>query len=533
MARATVPRQFPELPQLVCRIRKERVDQQVQRLLASVITEPCKRRLINRIRSRSIVGPATTPGRSLASQGLANRDDEFLLAEGLAQVSAHSRRKAVLDVVRKRIGRQRDDRDLRPRVTERTDRARCLEPVHLGHVHVHQDEVIGPLPHRLERLEPVAGEVSRQVELGQHRAHDKLVGGVILGNEKPRLALRAVDAAQCPLEPRSLERSCRVLALGARGNADRNIDPECGARPLDACDADRATHALGQSLADRKPEPCSPITSRDRCIGLAEALEQPVEPIRRDADARILDFNAKPRLCSLCPGRQPDRHRALIRELHAVAEVIQQDLPQTGRVALDELRHAFLDFNIETDRLGARARHHDLAGIVHECVQVEGDGLELHGLRLEFREVEHVVQQGQQALRRIPNGQRAAALFGGKFRVEQHARHAHDTVHRCPDLVADRGKKLGLGAVGGLCCIACIRQRRLGLLAVRDVGNIAMCNDEPVHRRLREAPSFQHPALRAIGMNQPILHFIGTARGAGLEQRIDTGLPVFRMDHGS
>ena len=70
--------------------------------------------------------------------------------------------------------------------------------------------------------------------------------------------------------------------LGEQGEGER------AALAGDAAALDRqvAAHRLGQAPADRQPEAGAAVPAGDAHVELAERLEEPVAPLRRDADAR-------------------------------------------------------------------------------------------------------------------------------------------------------------------------------------------------------------------------------------------------------
>ncbi len=67
----------------------------------------------------------------------------------------------------------------------------------------------------------------------------------------------------------------------------------------------------------------------------------------------------------------------------------------------------------------------------------------------DFREVENIVDDGQERVGAAARGFDIFPLFVGQFRVEQQRNHADDAVHRRADFVAHVGEERGLGD-GGL-----------------------------------------------------------------------------------
>ena len=84
-------------------------------------------------------------------------------------------------------------------------------------------------------------------------------------------------------------------------------------------------------------------------------------------------------------------------------------------------------------------------------MQVECDVFQLHVPGIDLREIQDVVQDGQQGLRRRSHQLGGAELFGSQFGVEEDLDHAEHSVHRRPDLMAHVGKERALrlrGAFG-------------------------------------------------------------------------------------
>ena len=102
----------------------------------------------------------STGGRGpLLVQPHAHEREELLEVDRLGDVVRRAGRDRLLAVALHRLRGQGDDREARANSRHRADRARRLVAVHLGHHHVHQDEVdAGVVVERLERLAPVLGE---------------------------------------------------------------------------------------------------------------------------------------------------------------------------------------------------------------------------------------------------------------------------------------------------------------------------------------------------------------------------------------
>ena len=110
--------------------------------------------------------------------------------------------------------------------------------------------------------------------------------------------------------------------------------------------------------------------------------------------------------------------------------------------------------------------------VAQQPLQVEGGGFELQVPGLDLREVEHVVQDGEQCGGRRPQGGEVVALALVARQVERQVGHADDAVHRRADLVAHVGEKLALHAAGALGGVARLAQLAAVLLdAAAEGGN--------------------------------------------------------------
>ena len=67
------------------------------------------------------------------------------------------------------------------------------------------------------------------------------------------------------------------------------LDGEVENRPCLALDPHRPAHHLAQALADREAQTGATIAAGRRGVHLAEGLEEPVDSLLRDADARVPD----------------------------------------------------------------------------------------------------------------------------------------------------------------------------------------------------------------------------------------------------
>ena len=90
--------------------------------------------------------------------------------------------------------------------------------------------------------------------------------------------------------------------------------------------------------------------------------------------------------------------------------------------------------------------------------QIHVELLELELAGFHFREVQNVIDDGEQGGAAVADGFGVVALQGIKLRVEQEFGHAEHAVHRRADLVAHVGEELALCTVGRFCNLEIIDQ---------------------------------------------------------------------------
>lgn len=80
--------------------------------------------------------------------------------------------------------------------------------------------------------------------------------------------------------------------------------------------------------------------------------------------------------------------------------------------------------------------------------------------RLNFREVEDVIDDREQGFAGVPDRRQEFSLLGGDPTLEDKLRHPDDRVQRCPDFMAHVRQKRALRAIGGFSrffgCLQCL-----------------------------------------------------------------------------
>src|SRR6202011_3908894 len=89
-------------------------------------------------------------------------------------------------------------------------------------------------------------------------------------------------------------------------------------------------------------------------------------------------------------------HIAPFGELDRIGGQVGENLAQAKRIAEKRLRKVVIDQGGQLQPLGGGAHRHHPGDVLDNVVEIEIDHLELHLPCLDFREVEDIVDQGQQ-----------------------------------------------------------------------------------------------------------------------------------------
>ena len=282
------------------------------------------------------------------------------------------------------------------------------------------------------------------------------VGGVVVDDQDPE-----------PANFSGLNRLGDALLL--RKPLELGGEKERGPLAELALRTDPAAHRLRDLFGDRQPQPGSTVLSGGGGIRLREGLEQPVDAVGGDPDAGV-DHLELQRLAGffVLHRADADQHLARFRELDGVVCEVDENLAQTGRVALHMGGYAGADQDGQLQALLVGLLGQHVTHLLQGGAQVELDHLEFHLARLDLGEIEDVVDQPQERFSGAERGPCVVALLGGQIRVEKQPGHAQDPVHRRADLVAHVGQKRALGQVGALSLDAGAFQ--LGTLALQLAG---------------------------------------------------------------
>ena len=261
--------------------------------------------------------------------------------------------------------------------------------------------------------------------------------------------------------------------------------------------------------------------------------------VPRDADAAIGD--REPDLfASLAPApvTQAQDHRALAREFHRIGEEIEDHLADPGLVADESARQARIDRGADLKALRDRVAAHDREAIVDERCRSEGVTVELDPARLDLREIENVVHDGEQGRAGQARHLGMASQVGRKTaRSREEVGESDDGVERRADLVAHRGQEFGLRRARSFRMKAGrfgrrlgVPQRQFGVLALRDIEVHADHTPGIAGIVVIGAADREEPAPTAIRQLHPIFRLEDLARRDRLLDACDGRDGIIRLN---
>ena len=222
----------------------------------------------------------------------------------------------------------------------RRDPPRRFEPIHLGHLHVHQDHVVGLPPDRLHRLDAVRRQVGAVAHLLQQPHGELLVHDVVFG-----------------------EQDAQRMARGERG-VDLRLGG--GLRGLRRSVVDEQRHerveqlALVQGLGERRGEDAvALLASAER----AEEHQRQRMPGGADARRELAAVHARHvhvddgQVEGIAREHRDRARRVLaVSDTHAPLGHLQREDAPIGRVVVDDEGALSLQRRLHADEFAPRSR---------------------------------------------------------------------------------------------------------------------------------------------------------------------------------
>ncbi|OEZ57060.1 hypothetical protein JANLI_26310 [Janthinobacterium lividum] len=214
-----------------------------------------------------------------------------------------------------------------------------------------------------------------------------------------------------------------------------------------ALHADRATHQFDQFLADGQAQARAAVAARGGMIGLLEFLEQTGQGVGVDAGTRIADdeFDGAAAIVARRRAGAPhfQQHFAIGREFQRVPQQVDEDLPQARGVRAHVARQVQRQFAAQQQAFRIGLALHDAGRVADQRQQVEVHGFQGQLARVDLREIEDVVEDGQQR-HAIVQADAQIFLRTATYRLvaQGEFQHADDPGQRRADVVAHGGQKI-------------------------------------------------------------------------------------------
>src|SRR6185437_8134922 len=202
---------------------------------------------------------------------------------------------------------------------------------------------------------------------------------------------------------------------------------------------------------DAEPQPRAAELSRRARIRLLEGCEDRGDAVRRDPDARIGHPDARG-LTRALAALDGNRYRARVRELHRIADEVDEHLTELCRVRVDLVerwRHDGLDRNAVLVATIAELTER----LLHELTNLDGRDVQRDLSGLDLREVQNVVDECEELDAVGSDSLEIAEILRAEIPrlvLAKNVRESNHGVERCAQLVAHARQKVALGGVRGL-----------------------------------------------------------------------------------
>ena len=145
----------------------------------------------------------------------------------------------------------------------------------------------------------------------------------------------------------------------------------------------------------------------------------------------------------------------MLGEFDGVANQVQQNLTKPRLIAAKAAPGRRFDEHADVDPLLVGFRRQQADSGFDGVGELEIDDFEVDLAGLELRDVQNVVDQGEQRFGAVAHRDRTFALFRCQIGLQQQPIHPNDAVHRRTNLVGHIGQEIRFGAVrlfGGFTC---------------------------------------------------------------------------------
>ena len=143
-------------------------------------------------------------------------------------------------------------------------------------------------------------------------------------------------------------------------------------------------------------------------------------------------------------------HFSGLREFNGVPQQIYDHLANPHLIAHHVVGHVRFPLAQQFQTFLMRGHRQGAYRLVDNHPDIEPYQIQFQPSRFDFRKVQNVVDDGEQRVRRAPDGVEILSLFGREAGVQHQFGHADNSIHRSSDLVTHIGQEFAFGAVAGL-----------------------------------------------------------------------------------
>ncbi len=237
----------------------------------------------------------------------------------------------------------------------------------------------------------------------------------------------------------------RILA----GADERQLEMEAAARARRALDTDLAAHQPHQFAADREAEPGATVATGGGAVGLREGIEDLLLGGGIDTDPGVRDLEGQVQMDAIVLGeRDADPDLAAFGELDGVAEQVEQHLAEVVHIAENAERDVLVDHVGQLELLVLGLWRDQRQHFLELVAQLEFHHFQRRLARVDLRERENVVDQGEQHVGGTACGLHVVELLVAELHVGDQVQHADHAVERGTQFVADGSREFTLGARG-------------------------------------------------------------------------------------
>ena len=339
--------------------------------------------------------------------------------------------------------------------------AQHLAAVHARHADVGEHQIEGLPGTGLQGSLPVLGGDHLTADAPQGGGEQLAAVGIVLHHQHPsrRGGVQPLDGTGSS--------TCSGVgppASSQRGQFQGHI--EAAALVRHAAQLHFPPHGLHEAAGQHQPQTGTALAAT------RTALTEGGEDVRllRLGNSRPLIAYRQEELGPVSPGLEFDF--AVCGELDGIAQQVADDLAELDAVGVAAFTRLQVQLRLQCQPLELGLRREQgqqllqlAAGLEHLVVHLQAAGFDLG-------QVEHIVDQPQQALASLQDGRHALSQQGGQVPLLQHQLGvSQHCVQRRADLVAHVGQEHTLGLVGGVGLFPCFAQAQLQPAALGQVGD--------------------------------------------------------------